>query len=220
MGFFALSTLLVAGAGVYLLSRVMPNFQINNKRIQADLKEMREELEPLTNHLIPISDKELELIARQIEPISSKKRFTQNRKGKVETIFDEEVAIYYHRIYNSNANSRNELLYVQMDKYQYYYWLRKEEIRFVIDNQYVGSFKGDNLYGGKNQELIARLDRTPKNYDAIIVRDREVASLSTKAKEQDKKDLTNRAFEFIVNDLSSEERHLIVAFTLLELIIH
>ena len=220
MGFFALSTLLVAGAGVYLLSRVMPNFQINNKKIQADLKEMREELEPLTSNLIPISDKELELIARQLEPISSKKRFTQNRKGKVETIFDEEVAIYYHRIYNSNAKSRNELLYVQMDKYQYYYWLRKEEIRFVIDNQYVGSFRGDNLYGGDHQELIARLDRSPKNYDAIIVRDREVASLSTKAKEQDKKDLTNRAFEFIVNDLSNEERHLIVAFTLLELIVN
>jgi len=123
MGLFALSTLLVAGAGVYLLSKAFPNFQPGNKKIQSDLKVMREELKAITNDLIPLSPKELELLSLQVSDTTSKKGFVKNYKGKIQTIFHEPVAAYYYRKYLSRGGAESALLFIQMLDQQYRFFI-------------------------------------------------------------------------------------------------
>ena len=48
MEIISLVSLLIAGGGIYLFGRVFRDFQPGNKKIQADLKKMREEIEQLS----------------------------------------------------------------------------------------------------------------------------------------------------------------------------
>lgn len=218
MGFFALSTLVVAGAGVYLLSKVFPNFQVGNKKIQQDLKEMRQELEDLTHDLIKLAPKDMELLSDQPIDKTHKKGFTQNYTGRLQTIFHEPVAAYYYRKYNSRKE--DALLYVQMETNSFYYWISKGETRLTINNYFIGVIDEESkLYGGNKKRLIARLNKRPRDYWSLIVADKEVAGLSLGHDRQtDNKDLTGRAFEFIANDLNDDEKALLLAFTFFEII--
>lgn len=218
MGLFALSTLLVAGAGVYLLSKAFPNFQPGNKKIQADLKLMREELKAISEDLIPISPKELELISLQTADASAKKGFVKNYKGKIQTIFHEPVASYYYRQYLSKGESESALLFIQMLDQQYYYWIKPKEIRVVVNDQFLGIIKDHTkLYAGKKETLKGFINKQKTDYWPIVVEDREVAGYSSGSKVANK-NLTQRAYEFVANELSREEKAVLLAFSFLEII--
>jgi len=218
MGLFALSTLLVAGTGVYLLSKAFPNFQPGNKKIQADLKLMREELKAISHDLIPISPKELELISLQTTDTTAKKGFVKNYKGKVQTIFHEPVASYFYRQYLSKGKSESGLLFIQMLDQQYYYWIKPKEIRVVINDQFLGVIKDHTqLFAGKKQTLKGYINKQKNDYWPIIVEDKEIAGFSSGSKAANK-NLTQRAYEFVANDLSREQKAVLLAFTFLEII--
>ncbi len=216
MGFFALSTLLVAGAGVYLLTRAMPNFKIGNKKIQQDLKAMKEELSSITQDLIPMAAKDIELLSERPIDTNNKRRFTQDAKGRLETIFHEPVAAYFYRKYRSKKE--DALLYVQMNPNSFYYWVTEEGIRLTINNNYIGIIDQEmRLYGGTNKRLIGRLNRHDRDYHAVIIGDKEVGGLSNR-RDTSSKDLTGRAFEYVAGDLSDGEKALLLAFAYWEII--
>ncbi len=218
MGLFALSTLLVAGAGVYLLSRAFPNFQPGNKKIQADLKVMREEIKELAGDLIELSPKELELISLQTTDTRTKKGFVKNYKGKIQTIFHEPVAAYYYRQYLSRGKAESALLFIQMLDQQYYYWIKTNVIRVVVNDQFLGIIKDHSkLLAGKKETLKGYIDKNKQDYWPVVVEDREVATLSSGLKSGNK-DLTQRAYEFVASELSREEKAVLLAFTFLEII--
>jgi hypothetical protein len=184
------------------LSRAFPNFQPGNKKIQADLKLMREELKAISHDLIPISPKELELISLQTSDTSSKKGFVKNYKGKVQTIFHEPVASYFYRQYLSRGKSESGLLFIQMLDQQYYYWIKPKEIRVVINDQFLGVIKDHTkLYAGKKETLKAYINKEKNDYWPIVVEEKEIAGFSSGSKVANK-NLTQRAYEFVINDLS------------------
>jgi len=221
MGLFALSTLLVAGAGVYLLSKAFPNFQPGNKKIQSDLKVMREELKAITNDLIPLSPKELELLSLQVSDTTSKKGFVKNYKGKIQTIFHEPVAAYYYRKYLSRGGAESALLFIQMLDQQYYYWIKTKEIRVVVNDQFLGTIKDHTkLFAGKKEDLKGYINKDKDDYWPVVVQDKEVAGLTTDLEAGGNKDLTQRAYEFVMDELSRDEKAVLLAFTFLEIIEH
>jgi hypothetical protein len=220
MGLFALSTLLVAGAGVYLLSKAFPNYQPGNKKIQADLKMMREEMKAIADDLIPLSPKELELISLQTSDTTSKKGFVKNYKGKIQTIFHESVAGFYYRQYISRGKSESALLFIQMLDQQYYYWIKPKEIRVVVNDQFLGVIKDHTkIYAGKKETLKGYINKDKEDYWPIIVEDREVAGFATGAGGGNK-NLTQRAYEYVASELSREEKAVLLAFTFLEIVHH
>lgn len=218
MGLFALSTLLVAGAGVYLLSRAFPNYQPGNKKIQSDLKVMREEMKEIANDLVPLSPKELELISLQPAVTKVKKGFVKNYKGNIQTIFHESVAGFYYRQYISRGKSESALLFIQMMDQQYYYWIKPREIRVVVNDQFLGVIKDHTkLYAGKKETLKGQINKQKEDYWPIVVEDREVAGFAAGAREGNK-DLTQRAYEYVAAELSKEEKAVLLAFTFLEIV--
>lgn len=217
MGIFALSTLLVAGAGIYILSKVFPNFQPGNKKVQADLKEMKEEVAPEAADLVALEDSDLELLASEEEERKVKKGFTTQVKGKLNTIFHEPVAIFRFKRYLSTSG-KDAVLYVKTARHDYFYWIKNKGTKVVIDNSLIGNLEGrEVLVGGKKERMIARIKRDEPEYLPVIIQGRDVGSI-VKSRGKEKQPLSTRAFGYVAENLAPEERLILMALTLYELI--
>lgn len=216
MEIFALSTLLVAGAGVYLLSKVFPNFKPGEKKIQADLLQLKSDLEPLASQLVVLETKDLELLANEESDRSVKKGFVVNSKGCFNTIFHEPVIAYNMKKYISKGT--DAALYARTTKREFFYWIRDKGTKIVVDNQYLGIFEnGEILVGGRKNRMIARLQRNAEDHLPVIIEGREVASL---VREEDRKKqvLSTRIFAFVRDQMTPEEEAILLALTIYELV--
>ena len=216
MEIFALSTLLVAGAGVYLFSKVFPNFKPGEKKIQSDLQQLKADVEPLASQLVELETKDLELLAREEANRSVKKGFVLNVKACFNTIFHEPVVAYNLKKYISKGS--DAALYARTSKWEFYYWIRDKGTKIVVGNQYLGMLEnGEVLVGGKKNELIARFLRDAEEQLPVLVYGREVASL---LREEDRKKqvLSTRAYGFIRDDLTQQEEAILLALTIYELV--
>ncbi len=219
MGIFALSTLLVAGAGIYIFSKVFPNFQPGNKKIQADLKKMREEMRPDTDGLVPFSSRDLELLSAKEEDRKVKKRFTTQIKGKLSTIFHEPVAYYAYKHYLSSSG-KDALLFVKTARHDYYYWIKAKGAKVVIDDRLIGTLDpGGRLLSGKQQQEVARIIRQEKEYQPLIVFGKEVANLARYAGVEQKKGPSERAFGYVADKLDPHEEAILLSITFYEMIV-
>jgi hypothetical protein len=87
----------------------------------------------------------------------------------------------------------------------------------VIDNRLIGSVndKGE-LVSANNRKKIAKLSSATDN-TPIHIGDREVANVVNQLP-AGKKDLNQRAFEFVTSDLNKEEENLLMSLATLELV--
>lgn len=213
---FTFITLAVAGAGAFLLARVLRNFQPGNKKIQADLAEMKADMEKWTENLVPLDREEMELFSlRQTDQVI-RKRVTTTGKGVFTTIYHEPVLAYSYKQYAGKGH--HALLYARTARHEYAYWVRPKGIQVVIDNQLAGTLQDDGgLYEPRKGEMIARIKREGAEMQPVLVGDREVASL-VKALPPAEKDIGVRAFQFVKEDLSEVELNLLMALAAFELV--
>ena len=217
MGIFALSTLLVAGAGVYLFSKVFPNFHPGNKKVQADLKSMKEELAPEVPTLISLKAKDMELLASEEEERSTKKGLTKRIRGKLTTIFHEPVVLYSYKRYLSSSG-KDALLFGKTADHDYFFWIKAKGAKLVIDNNLVGTLEnGDVLIGSNTKRMIARINRDEEEYMSVLIQGKEVGSIA-KPPVGAQTSLSTRAFGYVKNDLSTEEKAILMALTIFELV--
>lgn len=216
MEIFALSTLLLAGAGVYLFARIFPNFRPGSKKIQADLRKMREELQETADTLIPLTAAELENLAAKPGEQNAKKGFTKKYRGIYTTIFHEPVVAYIYKKYLRSG--KEALLLAKTARTDFYYWIRPKGIQLVINEKLIGTLQHDRkLYGGKNRRLIASLREEEEGYMPVIVGEREVGAIRKEAVEKEKSELSSRAFSYVAKELSEGEKALLMAYVILDL---
>jgi len=216
MGALAFSALLVAGAGFYLFSKALPNFRPGNKKIQRDLQEMKQKVnEEMRGKLIPLNKDDLELLSTQEAQHSSRKRITRNSSGVFTSIFEEHMFAYAFRRYLSNR--RDALLYAATQRRDFHYWIKGEEVRIVIDDQPLGTYRAGVLTGSRSDKPIAQIDFSKQEGYPIRIQDRTVANLSTRY-DQPNDGVSQRAFEFVANELSPEEEAILIALTIYELV--
>lgn len=216
MAFLTTLTLVIAAAGLFLMSKVFSNFQPGERRIQADLEKMRTELKPYVKELVPIDKEELELFSQtQINQLL-KKGITTTARGVFTTIYNEPIAAYSYKKYVSSGI--NALLYVRIAHHEFAYRIRNKGIQVVIDNQLVGTIKNDGiLYGARSKKALASINKNYKDHFPVIVQDREVASLA-QALPENKKGLSARAFDFVKDDINKDEETIFLSLAVLELI--
>lgn len=220
MGIIALVTLVSAGAGVYMLSKALPNYQPGNKKIQADLKILKQEVEALNTELVPVDQEELELFSHDQLNFSQKKSVTSKIRGVYTTIYHEPILAYGMKRYVSGK--RNSIIYAKTAKHEFFFREKKGEVKVVIDNGLVGTLRDNGvLYGSKSKRMIARINRNEQQDLPVIVQDREVATITNLSAILPNKgqSLGKRAFEFVKNDISKEETLLLLALALYEFIL-
>jgi len=217
MGVITLSALLVAGTGFYIFSRAFPNYKPGGKKLQSDLKLLLAELDTLQVELIPLNNKELEGFSTRQTDTSVKKRFTKTSKGVYVSIFEEPVFKYAIRTYASKKG--DAVILAKTQNRQFSYLEKAKVVQFVIDEQVLGSYDPASgaLTGARSKKVIAQLDRSRVEQDLLSIQGREVASMN-KLKSSEKGKLSQRVFEYVINNLSAEEQAIVKAIAIYELV--
>lgn len=217
MGVIALSALLVAGTGFFIFSRAFPNYRPGQKKLQADLEKLMQELDSITIDLVPIDVKELEALSTSQVQYNARTRVTKNVKGAFVTIFEEGIFKYAYRQYASGK--KDNVLLALTKKHQFAFLTKSNKTQVVVDDQVVGQLDqaGSTLYGAKSKKPIAKIDKNRAAQWSIEINGREVASMNV-IKEIREKGLSERVFEYVVNGISAEEQAIIMVLVINELV--
>jgi len=216
MGIFALFTLVTAGIGFGILTRILPQMAPNYKRVQKDLKALQAEMQTwLKEELVPIGREELELFSLNQLNQTVKKGFTLKARGVFATIYNEPVLAYSFKRYVSTGV--NSLLYARTAHHHYAYWLKGKEIQVLIDNKMIGAFRENGVLYNEKNKPIARISYDHPEVAPVIVNDREIASI-TKANVRKGDILSPRAFQFVKSNITEEEEKIFLALATLELV--
>lgn len=218
MGVLALSALILAGAGFVLFTQSVPNFKPGQKKVLADLKQIREEVLKMSGDLAPIRKEDLEMLSSREVLQSVRKRFVTNYKGIFTTIFDEHAVAYYYRKYLSNK--RDAVLFAKTARHEFFFWLHNDDVQIVVDDQQLGKYDTDRaeLTGARTKKVIAKLEKRAADEGALIIIQGKQAGRMAALKPQAKDALSQRVFEFVKNDLTAEEEAIVLALAIIEMI--
>ncbi|RME91956.1 MAG: hypothetical protein D6772_17560 [Bacteroidetes bacterium] len=212
-----LATLLIIGL-LLMLVLLSRNMAPSKKKLNMEIKRMREDMDTWAGELVPINKEELELFSLGQDKQVLRKGVTTTAKGIYTTIYHEPVLAYSYREYLGNKDKPNALLYVRTAEHDYVYWINKGEVSLFIDGQEVGKITRDGqLLGKRTGKQIASLRRDNPEYLPIVVGQREVGSL-TRKQTTSEKGLHQRAFEYLQPELSDKEEQLFLALSALELV--
>ncbi len=216
MAILAILTLIVAVIGVLLLTQVMKLFQPGERKMQQEVNNMRLDMQKWVGELVPIDKKELELFSlSQIKQVM-RKRWTTSAKGIFTTIYNEPIVAYSYKQFLGRG--RHALLYARSASHEYAYWIKPKGVQVVIDNKLVGTYKDNTLLSAKSGKPIAILQpETQNSLLPVRINNREVGNLVS-ANPAAGKGLSQRAFEFLKNDITEEEETLLLALSVLELV--
>ncbi len=202
-----------AGGLVYMIFRFLSNLNPGRKKISEDIDAMRTEIEQWYKDLVPWDAEEMKLLSFSQINQSISKRFGKTAKGIFTSIYHEPLFAYAYKKYF--ASSKTSILYARTSHHEYVYKINNKQTTILIDNQKVGVLDENGaLRGGKNNRLLARINRSNELYSPVMVNNREVASLvnpSLSGRE------TPRALEF-VHDMAPKEEAVFLSLAIHELV--
>ncbi len=183
--------------------------------MQQEVNLMRLDMQKWVGELVPIDKKELELFSlSQIKQVL-RKRWTTTAKGIFTTIYNEPIIAYSYKQFLGRG--RHALLYARSASHEYAYWIRPKGVQVVIDNKLVGTYKDGTLLSAKSGKPIAILQQARENaLLPVRINNREVGSLV--AADPTSSKVSQRAFEFLKNDMTEEEETLLLSLSVLELV--
>lgn len=185
------------------------------KRAQA-VAELKTEMDTWSADLVPLNKEELDLFSLAQDKQVIKGGAGATAKGTFTTIFHEPVVSYSYRRYL--GKKENELLYVRTAEHEYVYWTEEGKTKLEIDGNPVGLMEGGALFGQKTGKELARIAATAReNYLPVSVGNREVGALQLKPLGKDDP-LSQRAFQFIPDDLNDKEEQLLMSLATRELV--
>ena len=201
---------------VYMFNQWSRNRMPGRKQRERVLRELKADMDGWSTDLVKINKEELDLFSLDQDKQVLKTGAGATAKGTFTTIFHEPVVSYSYRRYL--GKQVNALLYARTAEHDYVYWTEKGKTRLEIDNQPVGTLEGRTLLGERTGKPLASIAATAHdNYLPVTVGNREVGSLTNlPAKQGDP--LSQRAFEFIPEDLSEKEEQLLMSLAVRELV--
>ncbi|MCB0550579.1 MAG: hypothetical protein KDD19_23620 [Phaeodactylibacter sp.] len=216
MALFALFTLLLAAVGVAILAGIFVNFAPGNRKLQKDLDEMKADMDKWAGELVPLTREEVELFSFNQEKQVMRKSFGKTAKGIFTSIYHEPVLAYSYKEYMGPG--KNALLYVRTGSQEFVYRVGKKGIDVLVDREKVGTLKENGtLYNHRGNRMLAQINREAGEFLPVLVNDREVANVARMNKGTNPK-LGQRAFEFVKDDMSKEEKDMFLSLAVLEVI--
>ena len=211
-----LSVLLVA-ALLYMFNQWSSHRMPRKKHRARVLSELQEDMEAWSPQLIKMDKEELDLFSlTQDKQVVKTSGAGKTAKGTFTTIFNEPVVSYSYRRFL--GKQVNELLYARTAEHDYVYWTEKGKTKLEIDQQPVGTLEGKRLLGERTGKELARIaTEARENYLPVSVGNREVGAL-TNLPTTSSDGLSQRAFEFIPEDLTEKEEQLLLSLAVRELV--
>lgn len=186
------------------------------KRQLREVNALREDMDGWAKDLVPLNKEELDIFSLSQDKQVVKTGLGTTAKGVFTTIFQEPVAAYSYKRYL--GSKVNELLLARTAEHEYVYWTQNGKTSLSIDGNPVGTIKDRKLFGERTgKELAGITGEARQNYLPVRVGNREVGAMNTE--QPKKKDaLSQRAFEFIPDDINDKEEQLFLSLVTLELV--
>jgi hypothetical protein len=202
-------------AALAILAKVFKNFQPGDKKINADVAQMRKEIEAMNLDLVPWDKDETELFSLNQISQSVKKGITTTAKGVFTSIYQEPMLAYGFKKYVSP--NLNAVLFAKTASHEYVYRIKKDSIQVTIDGKALGILKDDGvLYSTRKNKVLARIAQgSDELLLPMIVNNREVAHVVNPAK-ADK--INPRAFDLVDENMTKEEEEVFLALGVLEVV--
>ena len=211
----AVSVLLLLAIMLFLKRWSANRMPGKSKRARA-VAELKADMDTWSADLVPLNKEELDLFSLAQDKQVIKTGVGATAKGTFTTIFHEPVVSYSYRRYL--GSKENELLYVRTAEHEYVYWTEEGKTKLEIDGSPVGNMEGNTLFGQKTGKELARIaSQARENYLPVSVGNREVGSLQLKPLGKDDP-LSQRAFQFIPDDLNDKEEQLLMSLATRELV--
>jgi len=211
--FFILITVATIGL-MYLLFQLLVNVNPSKNRIMADLHNMKGEIVPWVEELIPWKKEELELLSLHQVRKTIKKGIVTTVKGVFTSIYDEPMIAYTYRQYRSTK--KNAILYARTAHRQFVYRMEGEKTIISIDNQVIGTINSNGqLIAGNGRQLLAQIQRNVDELTLpVLINGKEVAGLARS--NQVNPSVNTRAFEF-TTEMEKKEEALMLSLAILEM---
>ncbi|PPK88671.1 hypothetical protein CLV84_1641 [Neolewinella xylanilytica] len=209
-------SLLLVAMMVYMFNQWSRNRMPSKKQRARVVRELKADMDTWSSDLVKMNKEELDLFSLTQDKQVVKRGTGTTAKGTFTTIFHEPVVSYSYRKYL--GKQVNELLYARTAQHDFVYWTENGITSLEIDDQPVGKIDNNVLLGQRTGKELARIEATPReNYLPVSVGNREVGALASRAAKADDP-LSQRAFEFIPDDLNDKEEQLLMSLTMRELV--
>lgn len=206
MGIITITTLLVTGAGAFMLWKLIPGISPGEKRVQEDFKKLKKEIKSNALDLVSIQKKELDLLSPRLFDLKGRKL----KSGFFGTVFEEPIAQFAGTLYGSAH--RDFAWVVQLANMEILYWRKKKQTRLVIDKTFVGIIdEMGNLKSSKG-EILAQIQKIKGDYIPLMIQGEEVAGVFN-PKLDAETELTSRMYHFIDSHLEGNQLVWVLALT-------
>ena len=163
--------------------------------LQQSIKEWRAAVDQRSANLVELKDKELDLMAQEIQQDRSWLKAKDRISGNFMSIYKEPIAYFVHQNY-PKAKNRFNLLYVRTSRHEYIYRRNGNEVFISKDGSALGIFNQECLVQPGNGSTLAELIPQSDNRTLHIDRNRRtLAILYTPQRASGQ--VVPRAFEFI-----------------------
>ncbi len=192
----------------YYLSRFFVNYKPGKKRLDKDLRKMKEELQPMIEKLVPWTQEEMELLSLNSKEKVKKSIGAKTRIGILFSIYHEPLIAYAKKEYSEGEYS---LLYARTSNHEYIYRSLPERTEVYIDGSAIGRLVNKNeLRDPQNKIVLARCYDSGQRLTPVILNNKEVGQL---VDINDKEKVNPRAYEFL-QEMSEAERLSFMAITI------
>ncbi len=197
---------------IYLLVQMGVNYNPGKRKIQDDLTQLKKDIQPWVNDLVPWDQEDTELFSFNQLYQTLKKRFgSTSAKGVYTSIYHEPMMAYAYKGYSGNKNA---LLLIRTSHHEFVYRIRPKQIEVWVDGREMGSIQPDGkMYPSQGRKLLAQVNRDTEALQLpVLVGQKEVGRVGKPA--QGNK-VNQRAFQYI-SKMDPEEEKVFLAISLLE----
>lgn len=146
-------------------------------RLKREMEELRKEVKPLSEHLIPWEGEELELMSLIHAERKVKSAFESSVTGIISSIYHEHMIAYQWKKLPALGGDF-QIIVANTAKYRYEYVIKGGKTSFYVDDKFLGELRKDNkLYLSKNRVLGSIEQKTNSEWWPIFFNQQLVGSL-------------------------------------------
>jgi hypothetical protein len=176
MSVILMAVILTGAVAVGTAGQVWKNLNPGKKKIRQDLMKLRKEVqEVLANDLVPIDEKELEMLSYNRSSLVKKKRHTS---GVTTSIYHEPM-IAWKSLFYSSRQGKNGLLYAKTARHEFIYRITTRGVEIAIGNDFLGVLNEEGVLQSPNgKQVIGRFGKEPTDgYLPFYLRQKEIANI-------------------------------------------
>lgn len=154
--------------------RLLEFLSPGKSRLQREIDEAHQILEPLSGNLVDWEGDELELMSLIQEDRKVKSAFETTITGTICSIYHEHMITYHWK--KISGISKMEVTIARMKRYHFNYILKNGRTSFYVNDQFLGEYRRDQLFLTKRQ-MIGEIKMDESEWWDIWVEGKNVGSL-------------------------------------------